>query len=285
MKAEAYGQMAEQERGNWYYRARALAIETLIRRFVRPDNARRELRILDVGCGTGGTTIRLASFGPVLGIEPSANALEILKANYPSLAVQQGRVQDLPRLLPRAEFDLVTVLGVLYHRQVADPQAALVAIRRVVRDEGWILWNECVYPCLARGHDELVEGGRRFYPAEMHRLLREAGFDVVFSSHFLGWGFPVAWLLAAGHRLRRRFGLNAVGGKCPSAGDDRPLPSWLNALLYRGTYQEWRASLWGLKVPCGVSRLILARARTNPGGSHSIGHHGTDLEPAVNPCH
>jgi hypothetical protein len=125
-----------------------------------------------------------------------------------------------------------------------------------------MVWGDCVYPFLSRRHDELVECGRRFYPGQMHRALRQSGFDIVYSSHFLGWGFPVALVLAAAHRMRRPFsrGTSAdSAGERSAAGDDRPLPSWLNSTLARCTYWEWQAGQWGLKMPLGVSRLILAR--------------------------
>jgi hypothetical protein len=61
------------------------------------------------------------------------------------------------------------------------------------------------------------------------------------------------------HRLRRRFGRNGQSVAELQSTDDRPLPGPLNAALEAITYWEWRLSLSGLKVPFGVSRLILAR--------------------------
>jgi hypothetical protein len=85
----------------------------------------------------------------------------------------------------------------------------------------------------------------------------------------LGWGFPFALLLAAGYRLRKRLGRKYSDGDL-AVGDDRPLPRWLNAALEHITYWEWRGGLTGLKMPLGVSRLILARksaTRDNSVGS------------------
>jgi hypothetical protein len=205
----------------------------------------------------------LAELGGVTGLEPSAIALQALKNKYPWMEVVQGSVDALPTLVPHGHFDLVTVLGVLCHRGVVDPLAALRGIAEAIQDRGWILWGDCVYPCLARPHDEFVEAARRFYPSQMHELLRASGFEVVFSSHFLGWGFPVAWGLAVWHRLTTAVGR---GGPADPAGavDDRPLPQLVNEALASLTYWEWRASLWGLKTPLGVSRLVLARKSAGP---------------------
>src|SRR5262245_52056472 len=197
MKASAYASMAAQENGHWYYQARRQAIESLLRAYVLPDCPRP--RILDIGCGTGGTTARLADFGPVVGIEPSSLAIGLLKQRYPEFDVIQGSIDELTSLVPAAGFDLVSLLGVLCHRGVDDPLVALRDVASVMSDGGWILWGDCVYPCLARGHDEVVESVRRFYPQQMHDMLSDTGFQVHFSSHFLGWGFPVALGMGALH--------------------------------------------------------------------------------------
>src|SRR5574340_816588 len=148
MKPNAYRSMARHEKGNWYYQARARAIEKLVERFIPPRAD--GLEILDVGCGTGGTTRLLAGYGRVIGVEPSSLAIDLMRAEYPDLPVLQGTVEDLPKLVPGERFDLATVLGVLCHKGVADPAAGLAAIHGRLREGGRILWGDCVYPCLAR---------------------------------------------------------------------------------------------------------------------------------------
>jgi SAM-dependent methyltransferase len=249
--------MAREETRNWYYRARARAIRELLGRYVCPEVAKP--KILDVGCGTGGTTIVLAEYGEVTGVEPSELAIQLCRESYPDLHVMRGAVQDLAALVPAGAFDLATVLGVLCHRDVPDPLLGLQIVGRCLKDRGWLVWGDCVYPCLAREHDEFVAAQRRFYPRQMHRLLAQAGFRVVTSAHLLGWAFPLAFGLAMTHRLRRRFGRNGQSVAELQSTDDRPLPGPLNAALEAITYWEWRLSLSGLKVPFGVSRLILAR--------------------------
>jgi len=249
--------MAREETRNWYYRARGRAIRELLNRYVCPEVARP--RILDVGCGTGGTTVLLGECGEVTGVEPSELAIQLCRQSYPQLQVIQGSVQDLAALVPSGSFDLATVLGVLCHRDVPDPLHGLQAVGRCLKAGGWLVWGDCVYPCLAREHDEFVGAQRRFYPRQMHRLLAEAGFRVVSSAPMLGWAFPVALGLAAVYRLRRRFGRTGQSVADRQSTDDRPLPGPLNAALEAITYWEWRLSLSGLRMPLGVSRLILAR--------------------------
>ncbi|MBL8827685.1 MAG: hypothetical protein JNM18_11965, partial [Planctomycetaceae bacterium] len=118
---------------------------------------------------------------------------------------------------------------------------------------------EGTYPFLKRQHDDFVSTARRFYPGEMRGMLADAGFDVIQGSHLLGWGFPVALGLAGWYRIKQLFGLNRRLAEEQAETDDRPLPEWLNELLMRITYGEWSLGLAGLKLPLGVSYLVLAR--------------------------
>jgi SAM-dependent methyltransferase len=238
----------------WYYQARARCLERLVERFVARDG--HTLEILDVGCGTGGTSAALARFGHVTGLEPSPLAIELLKSRYADIRVLQGGVDEMDALVEPASFDLATIMGVLYHRGVADPAAALGQVSRALKPGGWVVWNEGVYPILARAHDEFVEAGRRFRPRQMRAMLAAQGFRVRFSSHLLGWAFPIALALATLHRARRivfpsrRYDVHAS--------DDRPLPAPINATLRELTYFEWACSLRHIKVPFGVAYLAIA---------------------------
>src|SRR5215207_630412 len=72
MEREQYAVMARREERHWWYAGmRRVALATLSRALA----GRRDLLILDAGCGTGGTTTRLAQFGNVVGIDLAWEAL------------------------------------------------------------------------------------------------------------------------------------------------------------------------------------------------------------------
>jgi SAM-dependent methyltransferase len=255
MHPHAYTTLAAMEPLGWYYQARARSLTRLVARYAASPGKRT--RILDVGCGTGGTAQALCQFGQVTGIEPSGLAISLLAKRYPELRVVQGTVADLSTLVAPGSFDLATIMGVLYHRGVADPAAALGEVNRALAPGGWLVWNEGVYPILARTHDQFVHAGRRFRPRQMHRLLAEQGFSVRFASHLLAWGFPIALALGMLHRAKRA--LFRARSYDAHVSDDRPLARPLNALLRELTYFEWACSLRRLKMPFGVSYLAIAQ--------------------------
>lgn len=255
MEVQAYKSMGLQEDSHWYYQARLWVISQLIKKYVLESSAR--LRIVDVGCGTGRSVVALSQFGDVVGVEPSSVALEILREKFPEIDVRQGTVEGIMAAVGGQSHDLVTALGVLCHREVLDPSSAVGQIANVLSPRGWFLWNDCIYPQLRREHDELVHCGRRFYPHEMHEILRKNGFEVIHSSNLLAWGSPIAFALSLVYRLRKRFSRNSREMKLHS--DDRPVPGILNEVLKGLTVAEWRLAECGVRFPVGVSRMILAR--------------------------
>ncbi len=255
MHPRAYTTLAATEDNGWYYQARARCLVRLVERFVAAD--KQPLEILDVGCGTGGTSSVLCRFGRVTGLEPSSIAIELLRQRAAPVRVVQGAVDDAATLLDADAFDLATIMGVLYHQNVVDPGHALQQVARTLKPGGWLVWNEAVYSILRREHDDFVETGRRFTPRQMKALLEQAGFSVHFSSHLLAWGFPVGMALGVLHRIRRRVAGSRAYDEHVS--DDRPLPPLLNATLRELTFLEWACALRHIKAPFGVSYLILAR--------------------------
>lgn len=280
MKANAYRALAQNEDQGWFYEARRRAIARLFEQFVQSElpDRHQTLNLLDVGCGTGGTTEFLRNYGHVTGVEPSSVAIRWLQQRFHDLPVIQGTVEDLSKLLPAHEYDVASVLGVLSARGVKDPQGGLCALRRALKPGGWLIWSDATYPVLRRQHDAFVEVDRRFYPGEMKRMLTQAGFEIVHGAPMLAWGFPVALGLSLLCRARKALGLLRNLADEQDTSDDRPLPVWLNELLTRATYSEWQWSLSGIKAPVGVSYLLLARKPQLTAAEHAAEQR---VEPTV----
>lgn len=99
-----------------------------------------EIRILDIGAGTGRYSIPLSEEGyDVSAIEPVKHNLGRLKQKGSSVKAWQGNALKLKRFADES-FDLTLLFGPMYHLHTAeDKQAALLEAKRVTRSGGRIL--------------------------------------------------------------------------------------------------------------------------------------------------
>lgn len=108
--------------------------ETLARRFAAAVPDGRDLRILDVGCGTGQSLRiyrRQADF--YVGIDLSLGALGLAAGRFHQASWSQADALRLP--FRAGSFDVVAFSSVLHH--IGDRAGALAEARRVLRPGGW----------------------------------------------------------------------------------------------------------------------------------------------------
>ncbi len=253
MEKNLYSLHAELERGNWYYSSRRAALSEIIERHL-PD---RDLAILDVGCGTGFTTDYLRRYGHVVGVESDAWAVEHIRSTYPGVEVSQARAQDIGALFSERRFDLVTVLGVLYHRGIDDPAQVLKDVSGIQTANGWIIWHEAAYPSLERDFDQVSHGARRFQPEQMEALLQDAGYAVRFVTHMASWAYPIARIAAWHYKRSGR----KKGEKSHASPELKMTSSLLNRLLYILMRLEWKIAFNVAPIPIGVSCLVVAQKK------------------------
>jgi len=155
-----------------------------------------QLRVLDIGGGTGGFAVRVAELGHrVTVVDPSPDALAILDRRSEETGVadrvtgMQGDIATMPGLVGSGAVDVVLCHGVL--EVVDDPAASLAAVTEVLRPEGTLSLlvaqrHAAVVGRAMAGHfdqaQELLAGHpsdgspHRFTAEETTVLLAEAGF-------------------------------------------------------------------------------------------------------------
>lgn len=125
---------------------------------IPPDGERR---ILDAGCGLGGTSAYIVrhGWGQVTGIDLDGPCVEHARAHWPEVAFEQADILDVGREGPR--FDLACLFNVFYS---VSPQAdALRGLREAVVDDGRLL----LFDYTDRGGygaRPIVIGGRNVLP-------------------------------------------------------------------------------------------------------------------------
>lgn len=263
MERTEYETMAAVELRHWWYGGMRAVSAALL------DSAypgRRDLRILDAGCGTGGDALFLRRYGQVLGLDFAAEALRLGGERHPG-RLTRGSVMALP--YADASFDLVTSFDVLYHRGVPDEGAALAEARRVLRPGGRLLIRLPAYEWLRSRHDRQVHTRRRYTAGAARAMLEAAGFAVERSSYALSLLFP----LPAAARLLERL--------TPDAGEASAMAipaAPLNAALRWPMAVEAAWLGLGGSLPFGLSIVCLARsaapttAAPRPTDSYATAH-------------
>ncbi|HEU0168687.1 MAG TPA: methyltransferase type 11, partial [Chloroflexota bacterium] len=93
MEPEQYEVMFRREDRHWWYAGMRQAALALLRQTL---GGRTGLRILDAGCGTAGTTIRLREFGDVYGADLRWEALAPASSRGLDGRLAQASVERLP---------------------------------------------------------------------------------------------------------------------------------------------------------------------------------------------
>ena len=125
MDANEYRLSYELEESHWFFRGQRFLLNQFLHKYFK---GRKNLKILDVGCGTGFNLSVLEEFGDVTGIDISEQAKRYCeKRGY---KIQICSVMDIR--LPSDHFDVVTSLGVFYHRGVSDDQQGFREIWKIL---------------------------------------------------------------------------------------------------------------------------------------------------------
>lgn len=177
MKKIAYKEMFENETSHFWYRASRGLMVDLLKKYLAKD-----AKILDAGCGTGGTMVYLqkAGFKNVVGVDKSSEALRYCKRRRLT-NVKLASVNSLP--FSKNSFDAVICLDVLYHQGV-NPKKALAEFRRVLRSDGILYLQEPSYNWIKSKHDSVIETERRYTTSSIENLVKSGNFKILKLSYF-----------------------------------------------------------------------------------------------------
>jgi SAM-dependent methyltransferase len=244
MDPSLYREFAErQEARHWWFVGRRRIIASVLEDLL---GTRDDLRILDIGCGTGGMLPILSSHGRVTGIDPAEAAIRYSKQRYASTA--EILQVDFPRELPPGGgYDLVTLFDVLEH--LDDDARALEVASSLLRPGGGLLITVPALRSLWSPHDVINQHRRRYRRSELKMRIEEAGFRLERLSYYNSLLFPVVF----GARLLRR----RLARKGDRRSDFRISNDWINSRL-ADLFGAERHLLRRCDLPFGVSLIAIA---------------------------
>ncbi len=244
MDASLYPRMAALEDAHWWFAARRAIVGRLLDRIeLAPDAV-----ILEPGCGTGGNFPLLARRGRLFAIDRDPAAIQFAAARGLAEIAEGALPDQIP--FGATRFDLVVMTDVLEH--LDDPGAALRALHARLKPGGSILITVPAGPWMWSDHDVTHHHRRRFRARELDALLRVAGFETIYLSHYNFLLFP---LIAGARILPRRRSRDRAAPRHDLA---MP-PAALNRVL-RAVFASERIVIGAARVPFGVSLIAIARA-------------------------
>lgn len=221
------------------------------RDFVQPAigrvvGGRRDLRMLDCGCGAGHNLALLRPHGRVFGFDLSAGGLALARQRRHPLA--QADATHLP--YASESFDLVTSFDVM--QCLPDDAAALREMARVLRPGGTALLTVAAFDVLRGDHAVVWNEVRRYTPGKAARLVEQAGLRAHRVSFMFASLFPVMLPVRLVQRVLRPVrGLrDDTDISVPAA----PLNTLLTALV-----RLEAAMAKSVPMPIGTSLLVVAQ--------------------------
>ena len=242
MNDEEIKRMAEFEEKYWWFLGRQRIIVSILE---RQSKLKSDSKILDVGCGTGGTTLALRKFGLVYGTDSSLSALKY--SNQRGLdKVLKSSVYDLP--FKDETFDLITILDSLEH--IEDDLRVLKELKRILKKDGILFIAVPAFQFLWSEHDVALSHFRRYNSKSLKTVVKQAGLQDTWSSYIISFLFP----LIAIYRIVSRVKRNKSNPKPTLV----QLPSFINSMFQKILFFEGRI-VQKASMPFGLSLICISK--------------------------
>ena len=226
MLESEYHRMAQLETQLWWYTSLHADLLAMIQRHF---GARRDIRVLDAGCGTGGFLdyLRRHGFTDCGGLDISPVAVEFCRQR--GLDVRQGSIAEAAALASTGKADLIVSMDVIC--SLPDEQQRVdffQAASHLLSDGGLLIVQTPAFRRLGGIHDLAVGVNKRYTKREMRALLTRAGINTWHLRYRLLLLTPLIFVARTLQRLRLKFGRNVT-----IESDVEMPPAVVNTLLYQ----------------------------------------------------
>ena len=243
MKTDEYYNIFAHEQTHFFYLAVHELVLTLLQKYSTGYPSNRE--ILDAGCGVGGLSVKLKSFGAVHSIDANDHAIEL--AEKQGVSVKQALIEELP--FADSTFDVCTCIDVIYHRSVISDSHAIQELYRVLKVNGLLIVRVPAREELFSNHDLHVYTARRYSLGQLTSTLVNAGFQLEYASYCQGSLYLPALVKATAERIFAQQETSAVR-------DVNPTVNKLLSIILRA---ENRFLAANGRLPIGIGAIAVAR--------------------------
>lgn len=167
---------ARVEDTHWWFVGRRIIIFRALEKY---SAKRKGLKILDIGCGTGGTLEHIKQYGTVYGIDPSALCIRHCKQKGLK-NIYKSSATKLP--FEDATFDVVLMLDVLEH--VKNEQLAIDEAKRVLKKNGILMLTIPALPWIWSAHDTAQGHYKRYVAKDMQLIAKRHLLSLLCINYF-----------------------------------------------------------------------------------------------------
>lgn len=208
---------------------------------------RRDLRILDCGCGTGYNLRHLLQpHGQTFGFDITPDAMR--RARTAGRPLVRADLEHIP--FRSGIFDLVTSFDVV--QSVPDDRAAVREIARVLKPGGHVMLNVTALDLLRGDHGDVWGERRRYTRERAEVLMRSAGLEPIRISYLFGVLVPLMLAVRQAQWMMRRF-------RPPTGDADLVVPATPVNMALTALVRAEVALARLITIPFGSSLLIVAR--------------------------
>lgn len=164
------------ELNHWWYRVRRELVHSILQNHF---GDRTDLRLADIGCGTGALTKELERYGECVGIDASAQAVAFCR----SRGVRDVRLGSAEKTgLESASFDVVLCLDVLEH--LPDDAKGIAEMGRVLKSGGIAIIFVPTFMFLWGSTDDISHHYRRYRLPALAKKFTTRHFTILRRSYF-----------------------------------------------------------------------------------------------------
>jgi len=216
-------------------------------------HGRRDLRLLDCGCGTGHNLVHLLGpYGRASGFDLTTGGLAYARASGSRVA--QADMSAVPFQSER--FDIVTSFDVF--QMVADDFAVMRELARVLKPGGGLVVTATAFEVLRGGHAGTWSERRRYSTGRMRAIVEAAGLRVERLTYLFAVLFPALLAVRMLHLNERHTTSPETPGGPETDWEMRVPPAPINEALTWMLRGEAALSRH-VPMPVGSSVLVVAR--------------------------